>query len=156
MFDYVRSVPVILPGESRKKQTEKYREARDNFDGQLAIIQVLMNYNSRQTISGISRLIWRTCWLLMRESTRVTWQSSTERPMSVQFSHFNDFSFIFCPLPSNLVKIYGVPFQNVVFIIRRTIYGQCRVSLWIGNNTNNKQKQMTLTYYIFTIFRFQI
>ena len=41
MFDYVRSVPVILPGESRRKQTEKYREARDNFDGQLAIIQVL-------------------------------------------------------------------------------------------------------------------
>ena len=43
MFDYVRSVPVILPGESRRKQTEKYREARDNFDAQLAIIQVLMN-----------------------------------------------------------------------------------------------------------------
>ena len=61
MFDYVRSVPVILPGESRRKQTEKYREARDNFDAQLAIIQVLMNYNSRQTISGISRLIWRIC-----------------------------------------------------------------------------------------------
>ena len=61
MFDYVRSVPVILPGESRRKQTEKYREARDNFDAQLAIIQVLMNYNIRQTISGISRLIWRIC-----------------------------------------------------------------------------------------------